>query len=43
MSNDDRTVLPSIVTGTVEWIQIDIDENDEGNDYLIIPVAMVRQ
>jgi N-sulphoglucosamine sulphohydrolase, C-terminal len=46
--SDDYTASGSVFTGTVEWVQIDIDEAAENLDHLITPeerlrVAMARQ
>ena len=46
--SDDYTPSDSVFTGTVKWVQIDIDEAAEDLDHLITPeerlrVAMARQ
>ena len=46
--SDDYTAAGSVFTGTVDWVQIDIDEAAEDLDHLITPeerlrVAMARQ
>ena len=46
--SDDYTAEDSVFTGTVKWVQIDIDEAAEDLDHLITPeerlrVAMARQ
>jgi hypothetical protein len=46
--SDDYTLEDSAVNGTVEWVQIDIDEAAEDLDHLITPeerlkIAMTRQ
>ncbi len=46
--SDDYTARASVFTGTVEWVQIDLDEAAEDVDHLITPeerlrVAMARQ
>jgi arylsulfatase A-like enzyme len=46
--SDDHTPEESVFTGTVEWVQIDLDEAAEDLDHLITPeerlrVAMARQ
>jgi arylsulfatase A-like enzyme len=46
--SDDYSATGSVFTGTIEWVQIDIDEASENFDHLITPeerlrVAMARQ
>jgi arylsulfatase len=46
--SDDYTPEQSVFTGTVNWVQLDIDEAAEDLDHLISPeerlaVAMARQ